>query len=134
MDEFSIDITDVFKGMDFASDQALRGAERGMKLIMEDLKAESNRTAPKLTGNLRSHVSVEVTTSRGRVTGTVSYRAISTSKSGWAYDYALHLHEMPKIKDPSTPGTGPKFLSRPLKARSVKYEQMLAQEIAKELR
>ncbi|MFD2334723.1 hypothetical protein ACFSR7_36230 [Cohnella sp. GCM10020058] len=134
MDEFSIDIADVFKGMDFAGDRAMQGAERGMTLIMEDLKEESNRRAPKLTGNLRSHVSIAVTTSRGRVVGTVSYRAISTSKSGWGYDYALHLHEMPKIKDPTTPGTGPKFLSRPLKARSAKYEQMLAQEIAKELR
>lgn len=134
VDGFELDLRDVFRGIDFMSDKIQSAAERGMERVMDDLADESDRLAPKLTGDLRSSRQVKVTTTRFSVTGEITYSAISTNKRGWAFNYALRLHEYPRqFADPSTPGTGPKFLSRPLKARRMTYEQWIADEIRKEL-
>ncbi len=131
---FELDLREVFQGIDFVSDRIRSAAERGMEKAMEDLGDESEKLAPKLSGNLRASRKVKVTATKFSVTGEVSYSVTKTNKRGWGFNYALRLHEYPKqFADPSTPGTGPKFLSRPLKARREKYEKMIADEIRKEL-
>ncbi|WP_217597168.1 hypothetical protein [Cohnella sp. GbtcB17] len=134
MDGVSFDLAEIFKGMDFANERVQKAVARGVEKAVEDLHWDSVHLAPILTGDLRSHSTFEVKIEGTRVTGEVRYSAISTSKSGWKFDYALHLHEMPRIVNPSKPGTGPKFLSRPLKAKRRRYEQMIIDEIRKELR
>ncbi|MFC5528474.1 hypothetical protein [Cohnella yongneupensis] len=133
-DEFEIDLREVFRGIEFMSNRIRSAAERGMKNAMDDLAEEADHLAPKLTGKLRSSRKVVVTVNSYSVTGEVTYAATSKSKRGWEFNYALRLHEYPgRFADPSTPGTGPKFLSRPLKAKRATYEQMIADEIRKEL-
>lgn len=131
---FEFDFNQVFKGFDTVSDNVMEAAARGMEKAMEALHRDADVLAPELSGELRSSSTHSVTISGRSIIGEVMYSAISTNKRGWRYNYALRLHEYPRqFADPTIPGTGPKFLSRPLKAKRKKYEQIIADEIAKEL-
>lgn len=122
-----------FKSLDLTSDRVIAAAERGVKRALDELGDESYALAPKDKGELRRSRKVHVETKSGlRITGTIRYSAINRSKSGWNFDYAVFLHELSDF-DPSTPGTGPKFLERPLKARYRRYQQIIAEEIRKGL-
>ncbi|SEM81678.1 HK97 gp10 family phage protein [Paenibacillus sp. OV219] len=131
---FEINLNDVYRGIDFADQRFRAAAERGMQKAMEELKADAQAGAPNLTGELRQRAHVRVSVSGYSVTGEVSFSLLKKNKRGWATDVALFLHEHRKFKEPSTPGTGPKYLERPLKAKSARYREIIAQEIAKELR
>lgn len=133
-DGFELDLSQVFRGIDFASERVRDAAARGMEKAMEELQWDSVHLAPILTGDLRSSAKVEVTVSGYRVSGEVSYSVIKTNKRGWSFNYALRLHEFPgQYANPSKSGTRPKFLSGPLKAKRAIYQQMIADEIRKEL-
>lgn len=133
-DGFEFDFSSLFKGIDFAESRIRDAAERGMHKVMDDLGAESKREAPRLSGNLRNSQHIEVRATRYSVVGEVSYTVVSKNKRGWGFNYALRLHDYPRqFKDPTTSGTRPKFLSGPLKARKQRYEEMIADEIRKEL-
>ncbi|WP_308637717.1 hypothetical protein [Paenibacillus silvisoli] len=130
-----IDFNAVFSGIDFAGSAIRNAAARGMEMAMRELLDEAKSSAPKLSGEFRQKARFEVVTTSYGVSGTVIFSALKHYKRGWAFDVALKLHEYPKaFKNPSTPGTGPKFLERPLKARSARYRELIATEIAKELR
>jgi hypothetical protein len=134
MSGFEFNLSEVFKGFDFVSDNVLDAAARGMEKAMEALHRDADVLAPELKGELRKSSTHSVTVTGYSIVGEVMYSAISTNKRGWRYNYALRLHEYPRqFVDPTIPGTGPKFLSRPLKAKRKKYEQIIAEEIAKEL-
>lgn len=134
MDGFELDLSQVFRGIDFTSKKVMDAAAVGMEKAMKALEKDSNELAPELSGNLRKASTVTVMVNGYSITGEVSYVVISENKRGWRYNYALRLHEYPRhFANPSTPGTGPKFLARPLKARRKHYEQIIAAEIAREL-
>lgn len=133
-DGFVLDLQQIFKGIDFVSENVKHAAAWGMEKAVSELHWDSVFLAPILTGELRSKSTFEVKVNGFSVSGEVVYSAIKKSKSGWAYNYALRLHEYPgQYKDPSRPGTRPKFLSGPLKANRAKYNQMIVDEIRKEL-
>lgn len=133
-DGFEFDISQAFKGIELAGGNVLGAAVRGMEKAMEALHRDADALAPELSGELRKTSTHSVTVNGYSIVGEVMYSAISTNKRGWRYNYALRLHEYPRaFADPTIPGTGPKFLSRPLKAKRKKYEQIIAEEIAKEL-
>lgn len=128
-----MNISAFLKQLDLAQDRVMKGAIRGVGRAANELANESARLAPKDQGALVASRKVTMEVKSGvRVTATVSYSAIQRSKSGWGFDYAVFLHEAANW-DPTTPGTGPKFLERPLKARYRRYQQLIAEEIRKEL-
>lgn len=122
------------KQLDLLNERALKAAERGVQRAAEELGNESDKLAPKgKTGKLRKSRRVDVETKTGlRITATVSYSAINPMKSGYQFNYALYLHEVADF-DPSTAGTGPKFLERPLKAKSRRFMKIIADEVRKEM-
>lgn len=131
---FEFDVSQVFKGIELMGGDVLDAAARGMEKAMEALHKDADALAPELSGELRNTSTHSVTVSGYSIVGEVVYSAIATNKRGWKFNYALRLHEYPRnFSDPTIPGTGPKFLSRPLKAKRKKYEQIIAEEIAKEL-
>lgn len=83
-----------------------------------------------------------VTTSGDVVEGEVFYSATETNKSGERINYALITHELHsgdgfsgiRFKDPTTPGTTPKYLERPLKQNAEEYREMIAKAIREGLR
>ncbi|AZS17393.1 HK97 gp10 family phage protein [Paenibacillus lutimineralis] len=119
----------LMKILDLTSDRVVAAAQRGVEKALEELAQDSEKLAPKDKGNLVRSKQVKVEVKNGlRVTGQISYSAIRKSKSGWEFDYAIYLHELSDF-DPTTPGTGPKFLERPLKARYRRYQKIIADEI-----
>lgn len=121
------------KQLDLLNERAVQAAERGIIKAMDELESESDRLAPKKSGKLRKSRRIEVETKTGlRITATVSYSAVNPSKSGYQFNYALFLHEVADF-DPTTPGTGPKFLERPLKAKSRRFIKIIADEVKKEM-
>ncbi|MDP5274351.1 HK97 gp10 family phage protein [Chengkuizengella axinellae] len=130
--DLQIDTTNLFKGLDLTKKNIQERAIEGMQKAADDLLKESKKLAPKKSGDLRMSAKVEVYVRGDTVTGEVVYTATSKTKSGWKYNYALKLHEMGKFKNPTTSGTSPKFLSRPLKAKYAKYMNDVASEIRRE--
>ncbi|WP_339194580.1 hypothetical protein MKY95_23165 [Paenibacillus sp. FSL P4-0176] len=122
------------KQLDLLNDRAVAAAQRGVLLAVDELGDESHGLAPKGKGGvLRRSQRVEVETKSGlRITATLSYSATRATKSGHQFNYALFLHEVADF-DPTTPGTGPKFLERPLKARSRRFLKIIADEVKKEM-
>ncbi|WP_217506271.1 HK97 gp10 family phage protein, partial [Paenibacillus xylanilyticus] len=121
------------KQLDLLNERAVAAAERGVKKAAEELGNESDRLAPKKKEALRQSQRIDVETKSGlRITATVSYSATRPMKSGYQFNYALYLHEVADF-DPTTPGTGPKFLERPLKARSRRFLKIIADEVKREM-
>ncbi|NBI30777.1 HK97 gp10 family phage protein [Chengkuizengella marina] len=130
--DFQLDTSQLLRGLNLAEKNIRERAIDGMQKAADDLLKESQKLAPKKSGNLRMSAKVKVFVRGNTVTAEVIYTATTTTKSGWKYNYALKLHEMGKFKNPSTPGTTPKFLSRPLKAKYAKYMSDVANEIRRE--
>ncbi|WP_068616592.1 hypothetical protein [Paenibacillus tuaregi] len=105
----------------------------GMQDATDDLLLKSRDEAPMEEGVLRLTAFSEVTASEDKVTGSVNYSAVNQSADGRRYNYALRTHEMGTFKNPSTPGTKPKYLERPLKANIKRYTHMISSTIRKGL-
>ncbi|MNP75327.1 hypothetical protein D3C76_1723720 [compost metagenome] len=75
------------------------------------------------------------------VEGEVFYSATETDENGERVNYALITHELHSgdgfsgiaYKDPTTSGTIPKYLERPLKENAEEYRNIIADAIRKEL-
>lgn len=127
-----LNISQLLKTLDLTSDRVLEAAKRGVQKAAEELGNDSDKLAPRDQGELRRSKKITVEVKGVTVTGSVSYSAIRRTKSGWDFNYAVYLHENANW-DASTPGTGPKFLERPLKAGYRRYQKIIADEIRKEL-
>lgn len=128
------DFTTLFKTMDKTVNDVQEGAIIGVQDAVDDLLAASRDEAPLKEGTLRMTAFGEVQADDKGVTGSVYYSAVNQSERGERYNYALRLHEMESFKNPSTPGTRPKFLERPLKANAKRYNGMIVKAIRKGLR
>ena len=54
---------------------------------------------------------------------------ITVTFGGGAVEYAVAVHEMPNETNWTEPGTGNKYLEKPLKANSAKYLQSIAKAV-----
>lgn len=111
-----------------------------------DLWGEANKTAPKDTGDLRASAYlrfdgrriasgeqppfVTVSDSTG---GALSVSDRHEVRFGYGVPYALRLHEMPEYKNPTTPGTGPKWLERALTQNLDRYLRYIANRTREEV-
>jgi hypothetical protein len=131
----TFDFSTVIKALDRTKADMQASAVIGVQDAVDDLLAESRDEAPLDKGTLRMTAFNEVTVAEnGEVVGTVIYNAVNESASGERANYALILHEMGRFKDPTTPGTRPKYLERPLKKNANRYNRMIASAIRKGLR
>lgn len=145
------DLDNFFKSLDWTKIEVLKGAERGLVDATGDLMKKSVNLAPlyvrkgandkRPSGGLRSSVGREVKAEGSSVVGEVIFHATEKTKSGDTKDYALITHELHsgdgfsgfQYKNPSTPGTQPKYLERPLKENAEEYKKLIADSIRKEL-
>lgn len=108
----------------------IEAAKREMGDCMDDLLAESMNIAPLDKGTLRNTAWTEVNSDGKTVSGAVYYSAVESSGGG-RFNYALKVHEMGEFKNPTTPGTNPKFLSEPLKKNVNAYKERVSSAISK---
>lgn len=131
------DFSGFLKGIDKSKEALIKAAEVGVDKATDSLLQTSREFAPLDEGTLRMTAGKNVTTNGDVVEGEVFYSATETSKSGERVNYALITHELHsgdgfsgiRFKDPTTPGTTPKYLERPLKQNSDEYREMIAKAI-----
>ncbi|WP_052410268.1 hypothetical protein [Paenibacillus durus] len=119
------DISAFTKKLTASKAELLAGAISGMHDATDHLLAVSRDEAPLKSSTLRTTAGKDVTVEGDTVTGEVYYSATETDSKGERYNYALRVHEMGEYKNPTTPGTRPKFLSRPLRVNAKLYRKML---------
>lgn len=128
------DFNTLLKSLDRVQEDVQASALIGVQDAVDDLLAKSRDEAPLEEGTLRMTAFNEVTTEGGEVEGAVYYSVANQSEGGERYNYALRTHEMPRFKNPTTPGTRPKYLERPLKENAKRYNKMIASAIRRGLR
>ncbi|MBG9736574.1 hypothetical protein ABD86_25410 [Paenibacillus alvei] len=139
--KMEFDFNAFFKSLDWTKVEVRTGAETGMHDATDDLLRVSRDLAPLKKGTLRENSGKNVDITNKGVTGEVYFNATEETKSGELINYALITHELHsgdgysgfRFKNPTTPGTQPKYLERPLKENADKYRQMVADAIRKEL-
>ncbi|WP_018755199.1 hypothetical protein [Paenibacillus terrigena] len=130
--DFNFD--EFFKSLDWSKDAVRQGAEEGMHDAADDLLRISRDLAPLRGGTLRQTSGKNVDVDDSNVTGEVYFSATEESTSGERINYALITHELGEsFKNPSTPGTQPKYLELPLKENAERYKQMVVDGIRREL-
>ena len=109
-------------------DKEIRGIKtRGEKAVYEvgaDLLKESNKLTPIDKGNLRKSGKLKLSRKGNNPVATVSYGDARVT-------YAAAVHEI--NKNYKEPGTGWKYLERPLKANEKKYLNYLRKKIGRGL-
>lgn len=133
------DFSGFLNGIDRTKETLVKAAENGVTDATNSLLNTSRNLAPLSDGGgvLRMSGHSEVNTSGDVVEGEVFYSATETNKSGERINYALITHELHsgdgfsgiRFKDPTTPGTTPKYLERPLKQNAEVYREMIAKAI-----
>ena len=110
----------VIRNLNNLTKQIEKKAEKQIKKCCEDLLSKAVDITPMNTGELRKSGTTDYDTATK--TGKVSF-------GGGAVNYAVAVHEMPNETNWSEPGTGNKFLEKPLKANSEKYLQSIAKAV-----
>lgn len=133
-DVIEFDIGPLLAAFDRSKAEVLESAVVGVHDAVDSLLAVSRDEAPLKKGTLRTTAGSSVEVDGDTVTGEVFYSAVETTKTGERVNYAVILHEMGEFKNPTTPGTRPKWLERPLKRDAKRYNRMIASAIRKGLR
>ena len=126
------DTSGLAAAFDNVKKRALDAAAREMGDAMDDLREKAVNLAPLDKGTLRGSAWTEVATKGDVVTGEVYFNATENGPKG-RVNYALIVHEMGEFKNPTTPGTQPKFLENPLKANAERYVAEIDAAVRKEL-
>lgn len=135
--KMDFDFDAFFKSLDWTKVEVRQGAEEGMHDATDDLLRESRDLAPLKGGTLRKTSGKDVDVTPKGVVGEVYFNATEEKKSGEVVNYALITHELGEVgesyKNPTTPGTQPKYLERPLMENAERYKKMIADGIRKGL-
>lgn len=119
-------------------EQAYKRAVEGAKLAVEfsanDVNARAIPLTPMLTGHLRGSAVTEVVEDDARefrmeVSFNTPYAA-AQHEGGWVTGPNAGV----RIKNYTTPGTGPKYLESPLKAMLPRYRDVIGKSVAVALR
>lgn len=125
------DMGGFFKALDFSKDNVQAAAVLGMHDATDSLLEKARGEAPLDKGTLRETSGKRVAVSPTGVTGEVYFNATERGSSGDRVNYALIVHEMDTFKNPTTPGTKPKYLEDPLTQNASNYQRMIADAIRK---
>lgn len=117
---------------------AERGTRIGLEDVMDDWKRLSTDLAPlsEHGGTLRRGIYKEVDEESGELTGAISVTAVE-SRNGKTFDYATHIHDVfphKTFKHPTTAGTIPKFLDKPLEENGKQWIRDIEKAIRAEFK
>jgi len=113
-------LNDVLRNLNKVTKDTEKKAERQIKKCCEDLLSKAVDITPMNTGELRKSGTTDYDSAKK--TGRVTF-------GGGSVDYAVAVHEMPDETNWTEPGTGNKYLEKPLKANSAKYLQSIAKAV-----
>lgn len=130
---FSAEVAGLYRFLAQQEAKVVAAAMSGLHDATDRLLADSRNEAPLKTGTLRMTAGKRVKNERGQIYGEVFYSATEEA-GGVRFNYALRVHEMGEYKHPTTPGTRPKFLSRPLRTNERLYQRFIADAIRRALR
>ncbi|MEK3836447.1 HK97 gp10 family phage protein [Paenibacillus sp. FSL R7-0128] len=122
---FEVKVTELHRFLEAKRGAMIEAAVAGLHDATDLLLAKSREVAPLDTGTLRITAGKKVTVEGSKAYGEVFYSATEEGASGVRFNYALRVHEMGRYKNPTTPGTRPKFLSQPLKTNKRLYMQVI---------
>lgn len=131
--DFNMDATQLYRFLERQRETVIEAAISGVHDATDHLLATSRDIAPLKTGTLRMTAGKEVKVKDGQVYGEVFYSATEEGRSGARFNYALRVHEMGAYKNPTTPGTRPKFLSQPLRTNQRLYQRMINDSVRRAL-
>lgn len=109
------DLANIFKN---ASENIEQMAEQTVNENAEDLLSLSVDLAPLDEGGLRESGSVDPAKKKGNNI---------EARVGYAKEYALHMHE--DYYNPTTPGTGRKYLEKPTRENGKKYAERIGEKV-----
>ncbi|WP_379161376.1 hypothetical protein [Paenibacillus sp. sgz5001063] len=130
---FSADTSELFRFLAQQESRVVAAAMSGLHDATDRLLVDSRNEAPLKTGTLRMTAGKKVVNENGQIYGEVFYSATEESPSGVRFNYALRVHEMGEYRNPTTPGTRPKFLSRPLRTNERLYQRFINDAIRRAL-
>lgn len=106
----------ISKRLRLEMDRSARDIESGMMLAVAHVKGESMEVVPVEYGVLANSAFTDTEINANFVTGRV----------GYTVEYAPYVHEMPSTYNFTKPGTGPKFLEKPLEDNIKTVESLIA--------
>lgn len=111
------------------------GAMTGTHDVMDDWKRQATDLAPLgKTGDLRRGIETDVKHNGKTWTGEITSTAV-TMRGGRRFDYATYLHDTypekygDTFKNPSTPGTIPRYLAVPAEENEAEWARIFEGEI-----
>jgi hypothetical protein len=129
-----------FRGYQQRLEDAIdEGSRIGTGDVLDEWKREATDLAPMEYGTLRRNIKTEIDDRGETVTGTISASVIE-SRNGRRFDYAAYLHDVypqkhgETFKDPTTAGTIPRFIDKPLEENAEKWAADIEREIQSTLR
>lgn len=132
MTGFNFDMSAFDKGLEALEKRTRTAARDAITDVTYDLLKESVNLAPLDKGVLRQ-AWAEFDSTATAETGEVYFSAVEKEGKD-RVNYALIVHEMGEaFKNPTTPGTQPKFLERPLKENADDYVRRMAEIMRKEM-
>lgn len=124
--KFLYDTSAARRMFDTSRSVVLQSGEIGMHDVTDDLLRISRDLAPLKKGTLRQTSGKRVERHGDKVVGEVFFSATEIGKNGEVINYALITHELGEsFKNPTTPGTQPKYLEQPFKENTNRYRGML---------
>ena len=99
--------------------QTRANAKVGMDAAMQMLKDQVIQVTPRKTGKLRAGIFVRTEVSLFGVRGIIEN----------VVEYSSWVHEMPEWYNWTTPGTGPKFIEKPLNENREKVFSIVASKM-----
>ncbi|WP_141500966.1 HK97 gp10 family phage protein [Paenibacillus luteus] len=129
-----------FRGYQRRFDDAVdEGAKNGTHDVLDEWKREATDLAPMEYGTLRRSIKTDVSGRGENVDGSISASVIE-SRNGRRFDYAAYLHDVypqrhgDSFKNPTTSGTIPKFIDKPLEDNAERWAADIEREVQAALR
>jgi len=129
-----------FRGYQRRLEDAIdEGSRIGTGDVLDEWKREAVNLAPLDKGTLRRNIKTELVTHGDTVSGEISASVIET-RNGRRFDYAAYLHdEYPlkhgeTFKNPTTAGTIPRFIDKPLEEHGAEWAADIERGIKETLR
>ena len=113
-------LNDVLRNLNRITRDMEKKSEKQIKKCCEDLLSKAVDITPMDTGELRKSGTTDYDSAKK--TGRVTF-------GGGSVEYAVAVHEMPNETNWTEPGTGNKYLEKPLKANSDKYLKSIAKAV-----
>jgi hypothetical protein len=111
------------------------GSKRGVHDAVDEWRREATDLAPLKTGDLRRGISGEVKKDGDKYVGEVTVTAVKDGFNYGAYFNDVYPRKNgERFKNPTTPGTIPRFIDKPAEENEREWAQQIEREIKAEIR